>query len=58
MQIADWLAAAKEDAVKRRLPELVPLLEGLALSTEALRKADEAQRLRAEPGRAPEPQGP
>ena len=41
MLIADWLAAAKEDAVKRRLPELVPLLEALAGSTAALRGADE-----------------
>jgi hypothetical protein len=57
MDITDWLAAAKEDAVKRQLPELVPLLEGLAVSTTALRSADEAQRLRAEPGRDPEPQG-
>jgi hypothetical protein len=57
MQIDEWLTAAKEDAVKRRLQELVPLLEGLATSTAALRSADEAQRLRAEPGRAPEPQG-
>jgi hypothetical protein len=57
MKIVDWLSAAKEDAVKRRLPELVPLLEGLAVSTAALRSADEAQRLRAEPGRAPEPLG-
>jgi hypothetical protein len=57
MKIADWLSAAKEDAAKRRLPELVPLLEGLAVSTAALRSADEAQRLRAEPERAREPQG-
>ena len=57
MQIDEWLKASKEDAVKRRLPELLPLLEGLASSTSALRSADEAQRMRAEPGRAPEPQG-
>ena len=57
MTIADWLSAAKDDAVKRGLPELVPLLEGLAVSTAALRSADEAQRRRAEPGRGPEPQG-
>ena len=53
MQIDEWLKASKEDAVKRRLPELVPLLEGLASSTSALRSADDAQRMRAEPGRAP-----
>jgi hypothetical protein len=57
MQIDEWLKAAKADAVKRQLPELVPLLEGLASSTSALRSADDAQRMRAEPGRAPEPQG-
>jgi hypothetical protein len=58
MQIEEWLSSAKRDALERRLPELVALLEGLAISTAALRQADEAQRLRAEPGRAPEPQGP
>jgi hypothetical protein len=57
MQVEDWAKAAKEDASKRRMPDLGPLLEGLATSTAALRKADEAQRLRAEPGSAPEPQG-
>ena len=40
MRIEDWLAAAKADAIKRKMPELVPLLEGLAASTAALRKAD------------------
>ena len=35
-----WLAAACADAVRRGLPELKPLLEGLARSTEALRIAD------------------
>jgi hypothetical protein len=57
MLIADWLAAVKADALQRRLPELVPLLEGLAASTTALRQADESQRLRAEPGTVPEQQG-
>jgi hypothetical protein len=57
MQIDEWVKAAKEDAARRRMPDLVPLLDGLAKSTAALRKADEAQRLRAEPGSAPEPQG-
>jgi hypothetical protein len=57
MQIDEWVKAAKEDAARRQLPDLGPLLDGLAKSTAALRKADEAQRLRAEPGRAPEPQG-
>ena len=35
------------DADRRGLPELKPLLETLARSTEALRSADERQRLRA-----------
>lgn len=39
MTIADWLAQAKADAEKRGLPELLPLLEGLAQSTERLRAA-------------------
>ena len=48
MYIEDWLAAAKADAIKRKMPELVPLLEGLAASTAALRKAD-AERSRTAP---------
>jgi hypothetical protein len=35
-----WLAAACADAERRGLPELKPLLETLARSTEALRLAD------------------
>ena len=35
-----WLVAACADAERRGLPELKPLLEGLARSTEALRIAD------------------
>lgn len=40
MTIAEWLAAAKADAEKRGLLELIPLLDGLAQSTERLRAAD------------------
>ena len=40
MTIAEWLAQAKADAERRGLPELIPLLEGLAQSTERLRAAD------------------
>ena len=40
MTIAEWLAEAKADAEKRGLPELIPMLEGLAQATERLRKAD------------------
>jgi hypothetical protein len=35
-----WLAAAAADADRRGLPELKPLLEGLARSTAALREAE------------------
>jgi protein-L-isoaspartate O-methyltransferase len=40
MTIAEWLATAKADAEKRGLPELIPMLEGLAQATERLRAAD------------------
>ena len=40
MTIAEWLAAAKADAAKRGLPDLIPMLEGLAQATERLRAAD------------------
>jgi hypothetical protein len=49
-QLETWVAAAVADAEKRELPELKPLLESLAKSTEALRAADTRVRLRAEPG--------
>jgi hypothetical protein len=40
MTIEDWLRAACEDAERRGLPELKPLLESLARATAALREAD------------------
>lgn len=40
MTIAEWLAQAKADAEKRGLPELIPMLDGLAQATERLRGAD------------------
>jgi predicted O-methyltransferase YrrM len=40
MTIAEWLAHAKADAEKRGLPELIPMLDGLAQATERLRGAD------------------
>ncbi|MBY0493196.1 MAG: methyltransferase domain-containing protein [Cyanobacteria bacterium] len=40
MTIAEWLAQAKADAEKRGLPELIPMLEGLAQASERLRAAD------------------
>jgi hypothetical protein len=42
--MAAWLQAASEDADRRGLPELKPLLETLARSTVALREADRAAR--------------
>jgi hypothetical protein len=42
--MATWLRAASEDAIRRGLPELKPLLETLARSTVALREADRAVR--------------
>lgn len=40
MTVAEWLKEAKADALRRGLPELAPLLEGLARATDALRAAD------------------
>ena len=39
MTLAEWLEAAIADAERRGLPELKPLLEGLAQATQALRDA-------------------
>jgi len=46
-RIDAWLASAIADAEQRGLPELKPLLEGLARSTTALRAADHARRTTA-----------
>jgi hypothetical protein len=40
MTITSWLQAAIADAEKRGLPDLKPLLEALARSSQALRSAD------------------
>ena len=40
MTVEDWLKAAIADAERRGLPELKPLLEGLAQATKLLRSAD------------------
>ncbi len=40
MNIEAWLKAAIADAEKRGLPELKPLLEGLAHATKVLRTAN------------------
>lgn len=52
-----WLAAAVADAERRGLPELKPLLEALARSTEALRSAEAELRGRREPGTTDEGTG-
>jgi hypothetical protein len=50
MTIEDWLKAACEDAERRGLAALKPLLESLARSTAALRDADRIiDRTRLEP---------
>ncbi len=43
MTVRDWLKSAIEDAERRDLPALKPLLEAIAESTEALRKAADAR---------------
>jgi hypothetical protein len=43
-QIDAWLRAASNDAERRGLPLLKPLLEGLARSTIALREAERTVR--------------
>jgi hypothetical protein len=40
MTVDAWLRAALADAEERGLPELKPLLEGLALATSGLRAAN------------------
>jgi len=40
VKVAAWLARSIADAEARGLPQLAPLLETLARSTEALRAAD------------------
>jgi hypothetical protein len=49
MDVQAWLESAQEDATRREMPELIPLLAGLATSTQALRDADEALRLLVKP---------
>ncbi len=40
MTMDDWLRFSQADAERRGLPELKPILEGLARATAALRAAD------------------
>lgn len=56
MTVPDWLNGAVADARRRGLSDLVPLLEGLAKSTLALRAADfndDASGAASEGGAAP-----
>lgn len=58
MNVDAWLKGACEDADRRGLPELKPLLETLARSTRALRDADKAAAADAHRGAAPQEQAP
>jgi len=59
MDLAAWLAGALADAEARGLPELKPLLETLARSTQALRDADaQFHHPAADHGRATDDQDP
>ena len=40
MRQDEWAAAIKADAVRRGLPELAPLLDGLIKAAQVLRDAD------------------
>lgn len=53
MNVDTWLTWASEDARRRGLDGLAPLLETLARSTRALRAADEAAR--TQPAPPPDP---
>jgi hypothetical protein len=48
MTVDSWLRAAVEDARRRGLSDLVPLLETLAQATRTLRDADAASRREAD----------
>ncbi|HVH56323.1 MAG TPA: hypothetical protein VM791_08710 [Vicinamibacterales bacterium] len=53
MTIAEWLETVCADADRRALPQLKPLFETLARSTERLRRADDQRRAPAEATRRP-----
>jgi hypothetical protein len=50
MTIERWLESATADVMRRGLPELVPMLEGLAAALRALRTADFIERASGVPG--------
>jgi hypothetical protein len=53
MTVDRWLAAAEADADRRGMPELKPLLQGLAASMRALRAGDWNDRADSNAGAAP-----
>ena len=55
MTIKTWLEIAIQDAERRGLPELKPLLEGLAKATSALRTAEWNADASGEFGSDPDP---
>jgi len=57
MTIESWLKAAVADAERRGLPELKPILEALARSTQALRAADFNDDASGAPAAASRPAG-
>ena len=57
MTVDRWLAAAEADADRRGMPELKPLLQGLAASMRALRAGDWNDRADNDAGAAPPRRG-
>ena len=53
MTVDRWLAAAEADADRRGMPELKPLLQGLAASMRALRAGDWNDHADSDAGAAP-----
>jgi hypothetical protein len=53
-QLQAWLEGALQDADRRQLPALRPLLEGLARSTAVLRAADWNLEASDQPTQSPE----
>lgn len=56
MTVERWLAAAQADADRRSMPELKPLLQGLAAAMRTLRAGDWNDRADRDTGVAPRPE--
>jgi|WetSurMetagenome_2_1015567.scaffolds.fasta_scaffold676770_2 hypothetical protein len=56
LAVGAWLRRALEDAERRGMPELKPLLESLAESTVSLRKAEWNEQVASPAGAAEGPQ--